>query len=147
MTDVAVLRAIAEILHKRVTRDTGKPHPGWLPLSAVKVRSAEAYALLQAIRKELIGLKKMEAEAALEFFPSTGFMKGRHPTAEFLTSAWVRYGSTVIAEWNRTSPNPVSAAQESLLLKIWLRNRMRKGKWNRNAVVKRKPNLADSGPQ
>ncbi len=132
MTDVEVLKRIAEILHEKATRDTGSPHPRWLPVSAVKVRSAEAYALLQAIHEELVGLKKMEAEAALGFFPQTGFLRGTHPTAEFMTSVWKAHGRNVIAEWNRRNPAPVSPAQEGLLLKTWLSNRLRKGKWNRN---------------
>jgi DNA-binding XRE family transcriptional regulator len=141
MTDIAVLKVIAGILHESVTRGTGTPHYGWLPLSAVKVRSAEAYALLKAIRKELIGLKRLEAEAALKFFPASGFLKGRHPTDEFMEPIWRTYAKGVLSEWNKRSEVPVTAVEEEAILQSWMERRIKKGRWSKTPLAKRKPNL------
>lgn len=144
MTDTAVLKVIAEILHESVTKVTKTPHYGWLPVSAVKVRSAEAYALLRTIQKELFGLKRLEAEAALGFFPASGFLKGRHPTDEFMIPIWRTYAKGVLSEWNKKRDAPVTGAEEDAMLQSWMKKRIKKGKWSKTPTVKRKPNLGGS---
>lgn len=146
VTDAGVLRLIARILHEKVTRETGTPHPGWLPMSAVKVRSAEARTLLQTVLPELTGLKKTEAKAALEFFPPSGRLKGRHPTQEFMIPVWVAFARGVISHRNRTNPIPVTLAEEEALLQSWVEMRLNKGIWNRRHEARQKPNLDASMP-
>lgn len=132
MTDVDVLNAIAGILHENVTRDRMARY-GWLPVSAVRVRTAEAYALLQALREELVGLKKMEAEAALRFFPPSGVLRGRHSTDEFMFPVWLTFAKRVIAEWDKKGSFPLTREERAGILDSWLGMRLRKGRWNRTS--------------
>jgi hypothetical protein len=68
MNDNAVLARIAGILHMTII-SSKLPGPRTLPMRAVRIQCAKAYALLEVLQDYLVGLKKREAEAALGFFP------------------------------------------------------------------------------
>lgn len=140
MTDTYVLREIARLIHERVNNQTKKPRSGWMPLAYVRVHSAEAYAMLGAIRKDLLGLKRLEAESALNYFPQSGYVKGRHSTDEFMRGAWREYSKRVISDWNERSGNRVTEDEEQELVRAWIATRSRKSTYYRMNSVKRKPN-------
>lgn len=131
MTDVHVLDKLGEIIHERVNNQTETPRFGWMPLSFVKVHSAEAYALLSAIKDELVGLKRMEAEAALSFFPPSGYLKGRHSTDEFMMRAWRKYAESVISHWSIRKKAPLTSVEKEQLVESWIANRVRRARYFR----------------
>ncbi|HEV2137317.1 MAG TPA: hypothetical protein VGR53_00575 [Nitrososphaerales archaeon] len=128
MTDGYVLERIGGIVHEKVNNQTKTPTFGWMPLSYVKILSAEAYALLVSIRKELLGLKRMEAEAVLKFFPPSGYLKGRHTTDEFMMRAWKRYANGVVSKWSRRKRIPFSQAEREKLVESWIETRVRRAR-------------------
>jgi DNA-binding XRE family transcriptional regulator len=131
MTDVHVLDKLGEIIHERVNNQTKIPRFGWMPLSFVKVHSAEAYALLLAIKNELVGLKRMEAEAALSFFPASGYLKGRHSTDEFMMNTWRNYAESVVSHWSIRKQAPITTAEKEKLVESWIANRVRRARYFR----------------
>ncbi|HEV2227059.1 MAG TPA: hypothetical protein VGR56_09695 [Nitrososphaerales archaeon] len=131
MTDVHVLGKLGEIIHERVKNQTKTPRFGWMPLSYIRIHSAEAYALLLTIKNELVGLKRMEAEAALRFFPASGYLKGRHSTDEFMLKAWRKYADSVISRWSLRKPAPLTTVEKKRLVESWMEKRIRRARYFR----------------
>jgi hypothetical protein len=104
-----------------------------MPPSYVKILSAEAYALLVSVRNELLGLKRMEAESALKFFPPSGYLKGRHSTDEFMIGAWRVYAEGVVSKWSRRKRIPPSQAEQEKLVESWIVTRVKRARYFRDA--------------
>jgi hypothetical protein len=99
MNDYSVLALLSKILEVSIT-SSKSPSPTTLPMGAIRVQSARAYALLGELPPDLHGLKGQEARAALEFFPPSGLLRGRHTTDEFLLPAWKGFSMKTMFEWN-----------------------------------------------
>ena len=99
MNDYAVLSRFARILGTPITSSKA-PGPTTLPMGAIRVQSARAHALLRVLTTCLVGLKALEAKAALASFPPSGRLKGRHTTEGFLAPIWKSYAMDCLNEWN-----------------------------------------------
>ncbi len=128
MTDLFALEEISKIMGTRVNNGTTVPVDGWMPMSYVRVNGAEAYVLLETIRSQLIGLKGMQAEEALKYFPKSGLMKGRHSTDEFMMPAWNRYAIGVLLRWNQRRPAPLSTETLQQLAASWIAARVKRAR-------------------
>ena len=127
MNDYAVLARISSILGVPIT-SSSLPSDATLPTGAVRVQGPKGYALLQTILPRLVGLKALEAQAALDFFPSTGRIKGRHTTDEFLVPVWERFAADTLSGWN--SRRRVKTGQEEIerLAAAWVEGRIRRAR-------------------
>jgi hypothetical protein len=97
-------------------------------MGAVRVEGPRAYALLQAVLPKLLGLKKSEAEEALAFFPSTGRMKGRHTTDEFLLPIWKRFAIDTLRQWNSRRREKHTDTELNDLARTWVEGRIRRAR-------------------
>lgn len=99
MNDYHVLSVLSVILETPITSSKA-PGATTLPMGALRVHSARAYALLGILEPRLVGLKAMETRAALHFFPPSGLLRGRHTTDEFLVPIWKDYALQTLIAWN-----------------------------------------------
>jgi hypothetical protein len=127
MNDYEVLGLISDILDARITSSKA-PGPTTLPMSAIRVQSGRAYALLEVIGPYLAGLKAMEAKAALEFFPSSGLLRGRHTTDEFFVPIWEGFSLQVLKSWN--SRRRTKMLDEEIVARSvkWVEGRVRRAR-------------------
>jgi len=123
MNDYEVLSRISEVLRVAIS-SSKSPSLTTLPMGAIRVQSARAYALLEVLLPNLVGLKAKEATAALAFFPPSGKMAGRHTTDEFLFHVWKTYALKTLLEWN--SRRRVKISQEEIESRgtSWLESRI-----------------------
>jgi hypothetical protein len=128
MVDIDTLNVVGRILGSNVNCERYPSHLGWLPMSCTKLRSAEAYALLKSLRGELLGLKAMEAVAALAYFPASGYLPGRHTTDEFLLPVWKLYSSRVVTEWNKKRRLQLTEDQLERMAKAWVSSRVKRAR-------------------
>jgi hypothetical protein len=127
MNDFDALSPIASILGVPITCSRS-PSGTVLPLGMVKVHAAKAYALLGLIQDHLVGLKAMEARAALFFFPPSGSLRGRHTTDEFLVEVWKQFARESLHQWNsrRRVKQPDRVLEE--LATSWVEGRIRRAR-------------------
>jgi hypothetical protein len=127
MNDFEVLGRISGILGVPIT-SSKVPTTTSLPVGAVRVQNGRAYALLQLLLPRLLGLKLAEATAALEFFPPSGRVKGRHTTDEFLTSVWRDHARRTLLEWDRLRVVKHSADDLKMWADDWVKGRIRRAR-------------------
>ncbi len=127
MNDYGVLSSISHILDTPITSSRA-PGPTTLPMGAIRVQSARAYALLETILPYMVGLKANEAVAALKFFPSSGLLRGRHTTDEFLLPVWEHYSLDVLNRWNER--RRVKITQDEVLARAqkWTEGRVKRAR-------------------
>ena len=127
MNDYAVLSALSGILDTPIT-SSKSPGSTTLPMGAIRIQSARAYALLQVIGPHLVGLKAMETKAALAYFPSSGLVRGRHTTDEFFLPVWKDFALDTLCSWN--SRRRVKIRQEAILVRAekWVEGRTRRAR-------------------
>jgi hypothetical protein len=131
MVDGYVMQEIGRIIHERANNETTRLHPGWLPMRYLRIHSAEAYALLSEVYNELLGLKKLEAEAALGYFPPWGYVKGRHTTDEFMAQAWRQFAEFSVLRWNEMRKVPLARDKLGQAMESWFRLRIRRSRYYR----------------
>jgi hypothetical protein len=139
MVDCEVMEEIGRITNQNVNNGTVVPRLGWMPMGYVRLLSAEAYALLESIHSELLGLKRLEAEAALRFFPSCGLLHRRVTTDEFLKDAWRQFAELVVSHWNKKRQEPVSAELVKQMIDSWILSRTRRARYFRDGRGDAKP--------
>jgi hypothetical protein len=123
MNDVEALSAVADILQSRIT-SSKLPGLGTLPMQGIRLQGARGYALLQAVRHHLVGLKRMEADVALAVFPPTGTMKGKHTTDEFFLEVWNEFARKSLSSWNSRRQRRLSNLELEDLAQIWVTRRI-----------------------
>jgi hypothetical protein len=122
MNDTAAMQVIAKQLG--VTVISGAvPQKGRLPTHIVKVQGARAYSLLGVLSTELTGLKALEAEAALAFFPPTGIVKGKLTTDVYMGAVWRRFARESAEVWNANRKRKLSQLQIDEMVEAWVLNR------------------------
>jgi len=127
MSDYEVLSRMSRILGAPIT-SSKVPYVTALPMGAVRVQGARAYAVLQILLPKLVGLKRMEAMEALKFFPPSGIVKGRHTTDEFLAKAWNAYAHRTLHDWNSKRRIKLSEHELDSLARSWVEGRMRRAR-------------------
>ncbi len=127
MNDYSVLSQISKILGAPITSSRA-PQATTLPMGAVRVQSARAYALLELLRPRLVGLKALEATAALSFFTPPGRVKGRHTTDEFLASVWRAYAINTLLEWNLRRRMKIGPGEINVRAKTWVEGRIKRAR-------------------
>ena len=127
MCDFAVLSRVSAALGANIV-SSRLPTQTSLPMCAVRVQSAKAHALLRALKEHLYGLKAMEADEALRFFPSSGVVRGRHTTDEFLEPVWRKFANETLVQWN--SRRRIKEPPEVLegFARTWVRGRIRRAR-------------------
>jgi len=122
MNDNGAMEAIAQELG--ITTISGAaPAMGRLPTHILKVQGVRAYSLLGLVSKELIGLKALEASAALTFFPPSGIVKGKVTTDEYMGRVWRQFARESAEVWNRKRRSKLSPAQIQEMIEAWILNR------------------------
>lgn len=127
MNDYVVLSRISSILGVPIT-SSRVPSATILPVGAVRVQGARAYALLETLLPHLAGLKASEAKAALAFFPQTGRITGRHTTDEFLVSVWKEFAVSSLKSWNARRRRKLSDDELVNLSRTWVEGRIRRAR-------------------
>jgi hypothetical protein len=127
MNDFDVLTRISTILGKPITCSKS-PSASVLPLGMVRVHGAKAFALLQILLDSLFGLKAMEAKAALEFFPPSGSLKGRHTTDEFMIPVWREFALRTLKAWNSRRRLKMEPDEIERLSETWVEGRIRRAR-------------------
>ena len=127
MNDISAMESIAQILSVKLCAGT-KPQEGRLPMHILRVQGMKAYCLLGLIMEELTGLKALEGEAALAFFPPVGFMKGKLTTDVYMVGVWRQFARQSIDVWNAKRRNKLSPQQLDDLVEAWMRNRTTRAK-------------------
>jgi len=127
MNDYQVLSELSRILETTITSSKA-PGPSTLPMGALRVQSARAYALLSILETHLVGLKAMEAKEALQFFPPSGILRGRHTTDEFLVKTWRAYAKGCYFEWNKRRRIKSSSDDMERLAAAWVEGRIRRAR-------------------
>jgi hypothetical protein len=135
MNDYAVLSSISKILETTISSSKA-PGPTTLPMVAVRVQSARAYTLLEIVMPYLTGLKRREAQVALNVFPHTGMLRGRHTTDEFFLDVWKEFAVDVLSEWNKK--RKVKTNERELLERAqkWVEGRVKRARRFRDAHPK-----------
>lgn len=127
MNDYDVLSRISVVLGAPIT-SSRSPSLTILPMGAVRVQGARAFALLEVLIPRLVGLKAMEAAAALKFFPPSGLVKGRHTTDEFLATVWRQYARKCLFEWNSRRQVKVGDDELEKWARSWVEGRIRRAR-------------------
>ncbi len=135
MNDYLVLASISDIIDARIT-SSRVPKETALPMSAIRVQSARAYALLEAIAPHLLGLKAMEAQAALRRFPPSGILRGRHTTEEFFLPIWKQFPLEALILWNARRRVKMSQLEIFALAEKWVEGRVKRARRFIDAPVK-----------
>jgi len=73
--------------------------------------------------KELTGLKRLEAEAALNFFPPSGIVKGKVTTDVYMGTVWRHFARESVEVWNRKRRSKLSTLQLDDIVEAWIQNR------------------------
>lgn len=120
--DNGALEAISEGMGVGVISGATPPK-GHLPTHIVKVQGARAYGLLEILSKELTGLKAREAEAAIEFFPASGIVKGKVTTDVYMAAVWRKFASESTTLWNTRRRVKLSPARIDEIVDAWVLNR------------------------
>lgn len=141
MTDVEAISRIAGILNAPVTNTGVNFDRPILPVFSIVLRSAEAYAVLRILQPELVGLKAEEAEAALAYFPPSGYMRGRHTTDEFLLPIWRDFATRVVHRWNARKKLPLDGDSLMKIVDRWMEGRINRAR--RNLIPKYLRNLSE----
>ncbi|MCS4539415.1 MAG: hypothetical protein HYU03_01820 [Thaumarchaeota archaeon] len=141
MTDVEAISRIAGILNAPVTNTGVNFDRPILPAFSIVLRSAEAYAVLRILQTELVGLKAEEAEAALAYFPPSGYMRGRHTTDEFLLPIWRDFATGVVHRWNARKKLPLDGDSLTKIVDRWMEGRINRAR--RNLIPKYLRNLSE----
>jgi len=127
MNDYSVLSSISTLLETPITSSKA-PSATTLPMGAVRVQGARAYALLEILKGHLVGLKGSEATAALKFFPPSGRLRGRHTTDEFLLPVWEDFARKSLLEWNSRRRTKMSPQEIDYRATAWLAGRVRRAR-------------------
>jgi len=138
MNDYSVLDSISEILDTPIS-SSKTPGMTTLPMGAIRVQSARAYALLEVIGPHLVGLKALEAKAAIQFFPASGILRGRHTTDEFLLSAWKEFSLESLNQWNARRRAKTSQQEVLARAERWVEGRVRRARRFVDAQAKQRP--------
>lgn len=127
MNDFDVLTSISIVLGAPITCFRS-PTPTALPLGGVKVQSAKAFALLRILSGYLVGLKAMEAAAALRYFPPSGTLRGKHTTDEFLVPVWRSYAIQTLTAWS--AKRRVKMTEQEILgrAETWIQGRVKRAR-------------------
>ncbi|MDA4126528.1 MAG: hypothetical protein OK452_04905 [Thaumarchaeota archaeon] len=125
MNDFAVLSRISSILGVPIT-SSKVPSTTILPVGAVRVQGAKAYALLETLLPHLMGLKASEAKAALAFFPQSGRVKGRHTTDELFLPVWKEFAIGSLRSWNARRRKKLSDDELVSLAGTWVEGRIKR---------------------
>ena len=141
MTDVEAIGRIAAILNATVTNTGVNFDRPILPVFSIVLRSAEAYAVLRILQPELVGLKAEEAEAAMAYFPPSGYMRGRHTTDEFLIPTWRDFATRVVHRWNARKKMPLDRDSLEKIVDRWMEGRINRAR--RNLIPKYLRNLSE----
>jgi hypothetical protein len=123
MSDFDAIAFIARIVHKPLSTSR-RPEPRVLPHMKFRLDGPRAFATLAVLLDSLIGLKRMEAEAALGFFPPNGSLKGRHTTDEFLLPAWMKFATKTLTGWNGLKEFPLEQKEIENYADSWLDGRI-----------------------
>jgi hypothetical protein len=83
---------------------------------------------VEIIGPHLVGLKAMEARAALKFFPPSGLLRGRHTTDEFLTHVWEEFAIHTLHEWNSRRISKLSDHALENYARGWVEGRIRRAR-------------------
>ncbi len=138
MNDDSVLSAVARILGATIT-SSKPPRPGILPMEAIRVQSAKAYALLEVVQKYLIGLKHMEADIVLGTFPRSGVFKGKRTTDEFFANIWEEFSCNTLKIWNSRRQKPITKHALKEMADIWLKRRVsRARRFSQHEILREK---------
>ena len=127
MIDNDVMQTVGSILGARVV-SSNHLSPRSLPHHSLRLYGACALALLECIRSDLRGLKRAEADAAIEFFRPKGFVPGRHPTYQFLLDTWTSFADMTLEAWNARKLVPLEADQISIIKEAWMKMRISKSR-------------------
>jgi hypothetical protein len=127
MSDYDVLSSISAIVQTPITSSKA-PGPTTLPMGAIRVQSARAYALLEVVLPLLVGLKGTEAEAALKFFPTSGLLRGRHTTDEFLVQVWRDFAHRCLTAWNSRRKVKVDVKRLEEMGNAWVEGRIKRAR-------------------
>jgi hypothetical protein len=122
MNDSAAMDIIAKQLGVRVVSGAVPPS-GRLPTHILRVQGARACSLLGILSNELTGLKALEAEAALAFFPPSGLVKGKVTTDAYMGSVWRRFARESAELWNARRRSKLSQLQIDEIVDAWVLNR------------------------
>jgi hypothetical protein len=122
MNDSGAMEAIAKELGVP-TISGAAPASGRLPTHIIKVQGARAYSLLGILSKELTGLKALEAEAALSFFPPTGIIEGKLTTDVYMGAVWRRFARESAEVWNMKRRSKLLPFQIDEIVEAWVLNR------------------------
>jgi hypothetical protein len=122
MNDDGAMSAIANELGVSIISGAAPPR-GRLPTHVLKLQGARAYSLLGLLRRELTGLKALEANAALAFFPPSGIVKGKVTTDVFMAPVWERFARQSVDRWNSKRRSKLSGAQADEIVEAWVMNR------------------------
>jgi len=123
MNDFEAINAISTVL-KTPYECSRTSHSTALPMMGVRMSSAKAYALLETILPHMYGLKAMEAKEALVFFPSSGILRGRHTTDEFLSSVWKEFAITSLRSWSARRRQHLSVEEIQKRAEAWVEGRI-----------------------
>lgn len=140
MNDYDVLTKISTVLGAPMT-SSKVATTTTLPMGAVRVQAARAYTLLEILLPRLVGLKAMEAAAALNFFPPSGLIGGRHTMDEFLTPVWWKFAQRCMAEWNSRRRVKASDAELENWTRAWVEGRIRRARRFLDAATNAKSSL------
>ncbi len=139
MNDDSVLSAVARILGATIT-SSKPPRPGVLPMEAVRIQSAKAYALLEVVQNYLVGLKRMEADFVLGGFPRSGVFKGKHTTDEFFATIWEEFSNNTLKIWNSKRRKPLNNHTLKEMASIWLKRRISRARGlSQHEILKENP--------
>lgn len=127
MNDYEAISTISSILQTPCTGSVSRG-PTTLPTLAVRMVSAKAYALLELLLPYMSGLKAMEAQAALAFFPRRGTIAGRHTSDEFLTGIWKSFALSSISHWNDARKKKITESEIKSLADSWVEGRIRRAR-------------------
>lgn len=127
MNDYEVLSRISATLGAPIT-SSKSPKATILPLGALRVSSSKAYALLVQVESLLLGLKKREARSALQFFPPSGIVRGRHTTDEFLIPVWKEFALETLTEWNSRRRIKIGQEEIEARARSWVEGRIRRAR-------------------
>jgi len=122
MNDINAMKSIATGLGVEIVSGS-VPQQGRLPMHVIRLQGARAYCLLGLVSNELTGLKALEANAALSYFPPSGIVDGKVTTDAYMVPEWRRFARETTEAWNRKRRNKLSSAEIDGIVESWILNR------------------------
>jgi len=123
MYDSKTMELIAQDLDVKVFSGT-EPIFSRLPTHVIKVQGPKAYSLLGILSRELSGLKASEAKVVLTFFPTSGLLRGKVTTDQFMESVWKEFAIECVESWNRRRKDKKAPDQLQGIIDAWIHNRV-----------------------